>query len=36
MRWWKRLILTVVSLAWGYISTDYLYIALGYLTGTRA
>ena len=36
MRWWKRLILTVVSLVWGYISTDYLYIALGYLTGTRA
>lgn len=36
MHWWKRLILTVVSLAWGYISTDYLYIALGYLTGTRA
>lgn len=36
MKWWKRLILSIVSLVWGYISMDYLYIALGYLTGTRA
>ncbi len=35
MKWWKRLILSIVSLVWGYISMDYLYIALGNLTGTR-
>ena len=35
MKWWKRLILSIISLVWGYISMDYLYIALGNLTGTR-
>ena len=35
MKWWKRLFLSVISLIWGYISVDYLYIALGNLTGNR-
>ena len=33
MKWWKRLFLSVISLIWGYVSVDYLYIALGNLTG---
>lgn len=33
MRWWKRLILTMISLIWGYASLDYLYLAFRYLTG---
>jgi Na+-transporting methylmalonyl-CoA/oxaloacetate decarboxylase gamma subunit len=36
MKWWKRLILSVISLIWGYISLDYLYLAFCYLTGSRA
>ncbi len=35
MKWWKRLILAVVSLIWGYVSLDYLYLAFQYLTGAR-
>ena len=35
MKWWKRLFLSVISLIWGYVSVDYLYIALGHLTGNR-
>lgn len=35
MKWWKRLFLSVISLIWGYVSVDYLYIALGNLTGNR-
>jgi hypothetical protein len=35
MKWWKRLILSITSLVWGYISMDYLYFAMGNLTGTR-
>ena len=35
MKWWKRLLLSVISLIWGYVSVDYLYIALGNLTGNR-
>lgn len=33
MKWWKRLILTIISLIWGYVSLDYLYLAFRYLTG---
>lgn len=35
MKWWKRLLLSVISLIWGNVSVDYLYIALGNLTGNR-
>ena len=35
MKWWKRLLWSVISLIWGYVSVDYLYIALGNLTGNR-
>lgn len=28
MRWWKRLICSVVSLVWGFVSLDYLYLTL--------
>lgn len=35
MRWWKRLIFSVVSLIWGFISLDYLYMAFGLLTNSR-
>ena len=35
MKWWKRLFLSVISLILGYVSVDYLYIALGNLTGNR-
>lgn len=33
MKWWKRLVLAVVSVIWGYVSLDYLYLAFQYLTG---
>lgn len=36
MSWWKRLILTIISLIWGFVSLDYLYLAFGFLTGSRA
>lgn len=35
MNWWKRLILSIVSLIWGFVSLDYLYLAFGLLTGSR-
>ena len=35
MKWRKRLCLSLISLICGYVSVDYLYIALGNLTGNR-
>ena len=35
MNWWKRLIFSIISLIWGFISLDYLYLAFGLLTGSR-
>lgn len=32
MKWWKRLILSIISLGWGFVSLDYLYLAFCYLT----
>ncbi len=28
MKWWKRILFAVISLVWGYVSLDYLYLAL--------
>lgn len=36
MNWWKRLIFSILSLIWGFISLDYLYLAFGLLIGDRA
>lgn len=33
MKWWKRLIFSISSLVWGYVSLDYLYFAFLQLTG---
>lgn len=35
MKWWKRLIFSVISLIWGYISVDYLYFSFGLLSNNR-
>ncbi len=35
MRWWKKLILSVISLIWGYVSLDYLYYAFSKLTDAK-
>lgn len=35
MKWWKRLILSLISLVWGFVSLDYLYYAFGLLTCSR-
>lgn len=35
MRWWKKLIFSVISLIWGYISLDYLYYAFSKLTDAK-
>lgn len=35
MNWWKRCILSIISLVWGFISLDYLYLAFGMLVGDR-
>lgn len=31
MHWWKRLIFSIISLLWGYVSLDYLYYAFSKL-----
>lgn len=36
MKWWKRLILSLISLIGGFVSLDYLYLAFGLLTCSRA
>lgn len=35
MRWWKKLIFSVISLIWGYVSLDYLYYAFSKLTDAK-
>ncbi len=35
MRWWKKLIFSIVSLVWGYISLDFLYYAFLKLTDAK-
>lgn len=35
MRWWKRVIFSVISLIWGYVSLDYLYYAFSKLTNAN-
>ena len=35
MHWWKRLIFSVISLLWGYISLDYLYYAFSRLVNAK-
>lgn len=32
MKWWKRLVCTIISLVWGFVSLDYLYLAFRFLT----
>lgn len=32
MKWWKRLIFSIISLIWGFVSLDYLYLAFSLLT----
>lgn len=34
MKWWKRLIFSVISLFFGFISLDFLYMAFGMMTGS--
>lgn len=33
MKLWKRIVFSVVSLVWGFVSLDYLYLAYRMLTG---
>lgn len=35
MRWWKRLVFSIISLVWGYISLDYLYYAFSKLVNSK-
>ncbi len=35
MKWWKRLIFSVISLIYGFASLDYLYLSFGMMTGIR-
>lgn len=35
MRWWKKLIFSVISLIWGYVSLDYLYYAFSKLVNAK-
>lgn len=35
MRWWKRLIFSIISLIWGFVSLDYLYYAFSKLTNAK-
>lgn len=35
MRWWKRLLFSIISLIWGFVSLDYLYYAFSKLTNAR-
>lgn len=35
MRWWKRLIFSIISLFWGAVSLDYLIFAFQMLTASR-
>jgi len=35
MSWWKKVIFSIISLVWGFISLDYLYLSFQYLTSRR-
>lgn len=35
MKWWKRLIFSVISVLWGYFSLDYLFYAFQLLANTK-
>ncbi len=35
MKWWKRLIFSVISVLWGYVSLDYLYYAFQLLANAK-
>jgi len=35
MCWWKKLIFSITSLVWGYVSLDYLYYAFSKLTNAK-
>lgn len=35
MCWWKRLIFSIISLVWGFVSLDYLYYAFSKLTNAK-
>lgn len=35
MPWWKRLIFSIISLIWGFVSLDYLYYAFSKLTNAK-
>ncbi len=35
MKWWKRIIFSIISILWGYISLDYLFYAFQLLANTK-
>lgn len=35
MKWWKRVVFSVVSVLWGYVSLDYLFYAFQLLANKR-
>lgn len=35
LKWWKRVIFSVVSILWGYVSLDYLFYAFQLLANTK-
>lgn len=35
MKWWKRIIFSVISLVWGFCSLDYLYYAFQLMTNKK-
>ena len=35
MKWWKRLVFSVISVLWGYVSLDYLFYAFQLLANTK-
>lgn len=35
MKWWKRLIFSIISVLWGYASLDYLFYAFQLLANTK-
>lgn len=35
LKWWKRLVFSVISVLWGYVSLDYLFYAFQLLANTK-
>jgi len=35
LKWWKRIIFSIISILWGYISLDYLFYAFQLLANTK-